>query len=254
LQRSRASGQTDLFGALAASEPAAETPLPKATEWENHELLKGEKETLGFYISGHPLSGFEDSLKDFADADVDRLSGLNHGTVVTLGGIVMDLNVRTTKKGDRFGLFQLEDQFGSVKVVAWPDVFNRSNGVMQNDSAVLTRGRLEIDDGGAMTIIAEEIQALQNIRERSARSVVFHFGVDSFDDKTLDKLYALLDANRGDCPVSFEVNLGDGRVGRVQPNHLVRVKVTPALTNSIQGLIPDCRVELVVSRVSGAAR
>jgi DNA polymerase-3 subunit alpha len=48
LQRSRASGQTDLFGALAASEPAADTPLPKATEWENHELLKGEKETLGF--------------------------------------------------------------------------------------------------------------------------------------------------------------------------------------------------------------
>lgn len=254
LQRSRASGQTDLFGALSASEPAAETPLPKATEWENHELLKGEKETLGFYISGHPLSGFEDSLKDFADADVDRLSGLNHGTVVTLGGIVMDLNVRTTKKGDRFGLFQLEDQFGSVKVVAWPDVFNRSNGVMQNDSAVLTRGRLEIDDGGAMTIIAEEIQALQNIRERSARSVVLHFGVDSYDEKSLDKLYALLDGNRGDCPVLFEVNLGDGRVGRVQPNHLVRVKVTPALTNSIQGLIPDCRVELVVSRVSGAAR
>jgi DNA polymerase-3 subunit alpha len=254
LQRSRASGQTDLFGALAASEPLADPPLPDVPEWANHELLKGEKETLGFYISGHPLSGFEEVLKDFADSDVDRLSGLSHGSIVTLGGVVMDLNLRTTKKGDRFGLFQLEDQFGSVKVVAWPDVFARSNPVMQNDSAVLVRGRLEVDDGGAMTIIAEEIQPLHNIRERSARSVVLHFDADAIDDPKLDKLYALLDANRGECGVLFEVTLGDGRVARVQPNHLMRVKVTPALTNSIQEVIAGCRVELVVSRATSAAR
>ncbi|HSB09055.1 MAG TPA: DNA polymerase III subunit alpha [Blastocatellia bacterium] len=254
IQRSRASGQHDLFGALAAAEPDVEPPLPEAPEWANHELLKGEKETLGFYISGHPLSGFEDALEDFADADVDRLAALNHGTVVTLGGVVMDLSVRTTKRGDRFGLFQLEDQFGSVKVVAWPDVFGKSNGVMQNDSAVLVRGRLEIDDGGAMTIIAEEIQPLQHIRERSARSVVLHFDVDSIDDQKLEKLHSLLDSNRGECEVFFEVALGEGRVARVQPNHHIRVKVTPSLTNAIQETIAGCRVELVVSRATGAAR
>jgi DNA polymerase III subunit alpha len=254
VQRSREDGQIELFGATAASMPAFEPPLPDVAEWANHELLKGEKETLGFYISGHPLSGYEEALTDFADADVDRLSSFSHGAIVTLGGVVVELNVRTTKKGDRFGLFQLEDQFGSVKVVAWPDVFSKANGVMQNDAAVLARGRLEIDDGGAMTVIAEEIQSLENIRERSARTVVLHFDVDSVDEKKLERLHWLLDNNRGECGIIFEVKLADGSIARVQPNHLVRVKVTPALTNSIQEIIAGCRVELVVSRATGAAR
>jgi DNA polymerase-3 subunit alpha len=254
LQRSRASGQTDLFGALAATAPIAEPPLPNVPEWQNHELLKGEKETLGFYISGHPLSGYEEVLRDFADADVDRLASFAHGTVITLGGVVIELNVRTTKKGDRFGLFQLEDQYGSVKVVAWPDVFSKSNGLMQNDAAVLVRGRLEIDDGGAMTIISEEVGSLADVRERSARTVVLHFDVDAVDEKRLERLYSLLDNNRGDCGIIFEVALADGSIARVQPNHHVRVKVTPALTNSIKEVMVDCRVELVVQRATTAAR
>jgi len=253
MQRSRSIGQFEMFGATGCA-PAVEPPLPDVAEWAHHQLLKGEKETLGFYISGHPLSGYEEALTDFADADVDRLSSFSHGAIVTLGGVVVDLNVRTTKKGDRFGLFQLEDQFGSIKVVAWPDVFSKANGVMQNDAAVLARGRLEIDDGGAMTVIAEEVQSLENIRERSARTVVLHFDVDSVDEKKLERLLWLLDNNRGECGVIFEVKLADGSIARVQPNHLVRVKVTPALTNSIREIMADCSIELVVQRASGAAR
>ncbi len=254
LQRSRASGQTDLFGALAGSMPAVEPALPDVREWAPHQMLKGEKETLGFYISGHPLSGYEEALKDFADADIDRLANLTHGTQVSIGGVVMELSVRTTKKGDRFGLFQLEDQFGSVKVVAWPDVFNKANGVIENDKAVLVSGRLEVDDGGAMTIIAAEIQPLENIRERSARAVVLHIDAGSIDEKKLDQLHLLLDSNRGECCVLFEVKLADGAIARVEPNHMIRVKVTPELKNSIQQIMANCAVELVVQRATGAAR
>ena len=254
LQRSRASGQTDLFGSLSVSMPVSEPPLPDVEEWPHHELLKGEKETLGFYISGHPLLGYEQALKDFANADMDRLANFHHGAQITLGGIVMDLNVRTTKKGDRFGLFQLEDQFGSVKVVAWPDVFGKANGIMQNDAAVLVRGRLEIDDGGAMTVIAEEIQSLEYIRERSARTITIAFSVQSIDGDRLERLYTLLDSHRGDCNVIFEVGLEDGSLARIQPNQFVRVKVTPDLTNSIKEIISDCRVELIVQRAQSAGR
>jgi hypothetical protein len=64
----------------------------------------------------------------------------------------------------------------------------------------------------------------------------------------------LLDNNRGECGIIFEVKLDDGSIARIQPNHLVRIRVTSALTNSIQELIAGSRVELVVSRASGAAR
>ena len=105
-----------------------------------------------------------------------------------------------------------------------------------------------------MTIIAEEVQSLENIRERSARSVVLHFDVESIDDKKLERLHSLLDNNRGDCGIIFEVELDDGSIARVEPNHLVRVKVTSGLTSSIQEIIAGCRVQLVVSRANGAAR
>src|SRR5205085_2236093 len=87
-QKSRASGQVDLFGALAASMSIAEPPLLRVEEWTQTELLKGEKETLGFYISGHPLMRYDQALADFATADMERLPNFHHGAVVTLGVIV----------------------------------------------------------------------------------------------------------------------------------------------------------------------
>src|SRR5215813_5606660 len=91
-QRTRETGQFGLFAGLAGgSDAQAEPDLPEVEEWPHHELLRGEKETLGFYISGHPLTKYEAALKDFASADVDGLSQCNHGDEVTLGGIVREL-------------------------------------------------------------------------------------------------------------------------------------------------------------------
>src|SRR5215471_4779434 len=161
IQRSRAAGQHDLFGSLAsATDELADPPLPAADPWTHHQSLAGEKDTLGFYISGHPLSRYKQALEDFASTDVDRLSALQHGAQVSIGGVVMELNVRTTKKGDKFALFQLEDQLGSVKVVAWPEPFGKAAEVIKNEMPVLVRGRLETDDGGGSTIIAEEVVSL----------------------------------------------------------------------------------------------
>ncbi len=253
-QRSRASGQADLFGAFADAMPTVEPPLPNVDEWSQHDLLRGEKETLGFYISGHPLMRYDEALKDFANADVDRLAGFHHGAQVVIGGVVTSLNVRTTKKGDRFGLFQLEDQFGTVKIVAWPDIYSKSSAILKDDAAILVKGRLEIDDGGAKSIISDEIQSLENLRERSARTVILHFPVAAIHSDRLDRLYAVLDSNRGDCALVMEVELEDGSIARIQPNQFVRVKVTPELTNSIKQVIPECRVEIVVQRATSAAR
>jgi DNA polymerase-3 subunit alpha len=243
-QRSRASGQANLFGALGVAMQAVEPPLPDLEEWPHQDLLRGEKETLGFYISGHPLSHHEPTLRVLATADVDRLSSLTHGAQVSIGGVIMDLNIRTTKKGDRFGLFQLEDQFGSVKVVAWPEVFNKANGIIKDEAAVMISGRLEIDDTGAMTIIADDVQKLEGLRERSAQEIKIRFHEKVMDGGRIDGLFALLDANRGEAGVIFEVELSEGSVVRVQPNQFIRVKITTELMSQIEGLVPSCRVDL----------
>jgi DNA polymerase-3 subunit alpha len=254
-QKSKASGQVSLFGAMMAAVAIEEPPLPQVEKWSQAELLKGEKETLGFYISGHPLQGYEAAMKDIANADVDTLTNFHHGAQVCLGGIIIELSVRTTKKGDRFALMQIEDQYGSIKVVVWPEAYKKSASVLQEDAPILVRGRLEIDDGGAMTVIADEIQSLVNLRERAAKLMAMRFPVEAVKDDRLEKLYQLLDAHRGDCELVFEVEMEDGQVVRIQPNQFVRVRVTPELTNSITRLMGDtCRVELRVGKANSAAR
>ncbi|HEY6331120.1 MAG TPA: OB-fold nucleic acid binding domain-containing protein, partial [Blastocatellia bacterium] len=246
-QRSLETGQVDLFAAFAESQDELPTPpLPDVPDWSHSELLRGEKETLGFYISGHPLSKHDVALKEFATTDVDRLSELGHGAQVSLGGIVVELSVRTTKKGDRFALFQLEDKFGSVKIVAWPDIFARTNGKLKDDAAVLVRGRLEIDDGGATSVIADEVCQLDNIREKNARSIVIHLPAHALNEATIERLHRVLDTNRGDGVVTFNVELAGGTVVRIRPNHFVRVRVTNELTNSITEVVSNSRVEWVV--------
>jgi DNA polymerase-3 subunit alpha len=248
-QRTRETGQFGLFSGLGDGlEAIAEPPLPAVPEWGHHELLRGEKETLGFYISGHPLTKYEAALQGFASVDVDRLSLCSHGDQVTLGGIVRELSVRTTKKGDKFGLFQLEDKYGSVKVVAWPDMFGKLGGKLADEQAVLVHGRLEIDDGGAMAIIADEISALDNIRERNARTVVIHLLGETVDQQKLERLHKVLDSHHGECNVVFSIRLERGSVVRVRPNQFVRVRVTPELTTAIHQAVGDCRVELLSER------
>jgi DNA polymerase III subunit alpha len=255
-QKSKASGQVSLFGAMMATMEVAEPPLPNAEQWSKQELLKGEKETLGFYISGHPLQGYEAAMKDIANADVDSLaSNFHHGAQVCLGGIIIEQSVRTTKKGDRFALLQIEDQYGSVKVVVWPETYKKSISVLQENAAVLVRGKLEIDDGGAASIISDEIQSLVNLRERAAKLMSMRFPIEVVKSDRLDRLYELLDNHRGDCEIVFEVELEDGQLARIQPNQFVKVRVTPELTNSITELMGDqCRVELRVGKASSAAR
>ena len=247
-QRTKETGQFGLFAAFG-DEPGGmpELGLPVVPEWAHHELLKGEKETLGFYISGHPLTKFEAALKDFATSDVDRLSSNSHGDQVALGGIVRELSIRTTKKGDKFGLFQLEDKYGSVKIVAWPDVFAKIGARLADELAVLVAGRLEIDDGGAMAIIADDIGALDNIRERNAATVVIHLSAETVSQQKLEQLHKVLDSHRGDCSVVFSIKVNHGAVVRVRPNQFVRVRVTRELTNSIEA-IAGCRVQLLSGR------
>jgi DNA polymerase III alpha subunit len=255
-QKSKASGQVSLFGAMMETMTVAEPPLPHAEEWSKQELLKSEKETLGFYISGHPLQGYEAAMKDIANADVDSLATqFHHGAQVCLGGIIIEQSVRTTKKGDRFALMQIEDQYGSVKIVVWPETYKKCMSVLQENAPILVRGKLEIDDGGGVSIISDEIQSLVNLRERAAKIMSMRFPIDVVKSDRLDKLYELLDTHRGDCEIIFEVELEDGHLARIQPNRFVKVQVTPELTNSITELMGDkCRVELRIGRASGAAR
>lgn len=244
-QRDRASGQGGLFTTLAAAEPSDGPPLPVVAPWSRKELLAHEKEALGFYASGHPLSDYSETIRGLANFDSGRIAERAHGDGVGMGGMITDLTVRTTKKGDRFALFRLEDQFGSVKVVCWPEQFNRYRHLIQGDQVILARGRLELSDEGEATIIAQEVLALESARAQAARLVIVRLDEGAITEGQLSALEELFNSESGEVGVVFEVASG-AEVIRVRPHQFLRVSVTPHLTDGIKTICPAWGVELVI--------
>jgi DNA polymerase III subunit alpha len=249
-QRDKLSGQTGLFGdvmAAAVEEPA----LPSVPQWTKKESLALEKEALGFYASGHPLEDYAESIKGLTRFDSGNIEEATHGDQVALGGIIVELVTKTTKKGDRFALFRLEDQYGSVKVVCWPEQFNKYKNLLQSDEVVLVRGKLELSDEGGggssgATIVVQEIHQLERARSSAARAIIIRMPERSVTAKTLASLGDLICRHQGSASVLLEVETDDGMLIQLRPQQFFRVNVAPELTAEIEKIGDNWQVELVV--------
>ena len=246
-QCDKLSGQTGLFGNVTAS-AAEEPPLPSVPPWSKKESLALEKEALGFYASGHPLEDYSESIKSLTRFDTGNIEEATHGDQVSLGGIIVELTLKTTKKGDRFALFRLEDQYGSVKVVCWPEQFNKYKNLLQSDEVVLVKGKLELsDEGGAgATIIVQEIHQLERARSSAARAVIIRMPETSVSAGAITSLADLVSGHQGSASVLIQVETSDGLTVQLRPQQFFRVNVSPELTAEIEKLGNDWQVELVV--------
>ncbi|NOT59555.1 MAG: DNA polymerase III subunit alpha [Acidobacteria bacterium] len=245
-QRDRESGQTDLFAAFAETTGQKdEPPLPTDVKaWSKKEALNYEKEALGFFVSGHPLEEYTEAIRALTTMDAGNLTELEDGSQVAMGGLIVGLVVKLTKKGDKFAMFQLEDQFGSVKIVCWPETYNRNKALLEADHAVLIKGKLELTDEGAATIYAAEIVQLESARTSAARGMVLNMPESSVNEARLEQLGELLTRHEGHTQIFFDVLTADAQVVRMSPNQFLRVKVSPQLLDSVTGICADWRVEL----------
>jgi len=245
-QRDRLSGQTDLFASLMAEDDSisAEPPLNETKPWNSREFLAYEKEALGFYASGHPLEQYADSIRAMAKADSGNIAEMTHGDVISMGGVILDVAIKNTKKGDRFALFRLEDQFGAVKIVCWPEQFNKYKAIISNDEVVLVKGRLELSDESDASIIVQEMLPLESAKARAAKALIVKFTEDSVDQFKLSRLNEILSASSGSTQVFLDLVTKNGIWVRLRPNQFFRVNASTALTEEITSLDASWKVEL----------
>jgi DNA polymerase-3 subunit alpha len=165
-QRDSQSNQIDIFGLLGGENKAARKPgplYPEIEEWSAQQALAFEKEALGFYITGHPLDKYERVIKKLTNGTIAELKEKAAAGDVKISGVVSALKLRNTKKGDRYGSFNLEDKSGFVEVVAWPDVYRKSVEVLNSDDPIFVKGRMEVGEermqifAGEITPLAQEI-------------------------------------------------------------------------------------------------
>jgi DNA polymerase-3 subunit alpha len=161
-QRDQASQQIDIFAMLGGPDKGGKKPgdvYPPASEWSLQESLAYEKEALGFYISGHPLDKYDRVLKRIASGSIAALKEKGIAGDVRIGGVVSALRLRNTKKGDRYGSFNLEDKTGFIEVIAWPDSYRKCAELLGADDPIYVKGRLEVGEE-RMQVIANEVTAL----------------------------------------------------------------------------------------------
>jgi DNA polymerase-3 subunit alpha len=161
-QRDQASNQIDIFGMLGTPGKGAKKPgdvYPPVTEWTAQEALVFEKEALGFYISGHPLDKYDRAITRITSGTIAALKEKAASGEVRLGGVVSALKLRNTKKGDRYGNFNLEDKTGFIEVITWPDTYKKCAELLGADDPIFVKGRLEVGED-RMQVIANEVAPL----------------------------------------------------------------------------------------------
>jgi DNA polymerase-3 subunit alpha len=211
-QRDRRSGQTSLFGMLAAAEPIkapgaapqqSET-YPEIEEWNHKQLLAFEKEALGFYVSGHPLDRYRGDLARYTTAITsDFLAGAKGVGDHAIGGIVSQYREMITKKGDKMARFVLEDSEGTLEVIAFPKTFEKVRHVLVSDEPILCSGQVKNEgstDAPEWKMLLEAAQPLSEMRTQKTSRVDIHLNADSLTHDQIAELKTILaNAARGGC-------------------------------------------------------
>jgi DNA polymerase-3 subunit alpha len=223
LQRERAMGQESLFGMeeIVSSSGNGHGKLPEVEEWPEKVLLNFEKEALGFFITGHPLARYQDTIRRFATCDAASLHDRADKEEVKVCGIVAGIKELTTKKGDRMAFATLEDLSGLVEMVLFPEVYAASSDLIKGEAPIFVSGTLDVGEE-TCKLMAGEVISLRDMQERQTRKVHFRLTSPGLDEEQLRGLKNIIKQFPGRCASFLHL---------VVPNHFETVVGLPDTLN-----------------------
>jgi DNA polymerase-3 subunit alpha len=191
-QRERSSGQANFLEQFEmnsgkTSSVSVDFSLPDIPEWDHKDLLVNEKETIGFYITGHPLSRFTDLLGLVANADSSSLSTNRDRAAVALAGIVSNIREVTTRRKETMAYVTFEDLKGSSVIIFFPDAYRGAYELLHGEEPLLIKGSLDIAEDGAK-VIAAEVALLDSAVEKPHHAVYFTIDVEKLSTEDITVL------------------------------------------------------------------
>ncbi len=217
--RATAAGQDDLFGGLAGPAHESQPPaivFPSLPEWSESERLAGERETLGLFLSGHPITEFEQELRQVAPARIVDLGGprptgeprFGGGRPVTVAGLVLEMR----RRGARMTLV-LDDRSARIEASLFDDVWQQHRAVIVKDAILVVEGLLRYDEFiDDWRITAKKLTPIHELREREARRLKIRLPAGGGDGRIQDRLEEILRRGRGGrCAVELHYIGGEAR-------------------------------------------
>jgi DNA polymerase-3 subunit alpha len=244
-QRDRRSGQTSLFGMLEPPKtegPADAAAYPAVREWNSKELLAFEKESLGFYISGHPLDAYQSDLGRYATATpLDFHEGRKPAGEASIGGVVTAYRERPTRRGDgKLAFFQLEDAAGQLEVIVFPKTFEKVRPTLVCDEPILCKGKV-VDEGEGGThawkMLLEEATPLSELRQAKTSKVVIEIDATTVTEQQIEDLRGILVQASGKCTAVLLMQIPDRSQTTIFLGDTFRVAPSDELLTNIEGLL-----------------
>jgi DNA polymerase-3 subunit alpha len=237
-QRDLEQGQSSLFGMLAGPDVVA--PVERAADappWSEGERLAFEKESLGFFITGHPLERFREELRQWATTTTGQLAEVADRPEISIGGIITGLRLLKTRKGDRMATFVLEDLEGSVEALVFPETYKKAAGRLADDVVAVVKAKAEIQDDGKARLLVADVMPLDQAKLADARFVTISVAMAAWDRPLGERLRDILGSHRGDCPVTLELVRPGAFAVAVAPSALYRVRPDTVLKNEVEALL-----------------
>jgi DNA polymerase-3 subunit alpha len=203
----QAVGQHDLLSMLTSTnEPQTEKiePWVEVEPWGDEIQLQGEKETLGFYLTGHPLNRYHHELAYFTTGRIAVLRPATH-KVVRVAGIIANIRTRQTKRGDRIAIFTLDDGGAQIEVVCFSETLQKYRPLITEDQLIVVEGEVSLDEfSNSARIVSRDLYTLEEARVRFAKCL--QIGLKTFEHLDVQHLKQLLTNHLGGrCQVMLRI-------------------------------------------------
>ena len=222
----RQRGQSSLFGALEEKAPPMPESISNLPEWPQHELLAHEKELLGFYVTGHPLTPFAPILEKYALTNTTKLAELPHRSLTRIGGLIAAVQNGVSKKSSKpYSMVTLEDLEGSVQILCMNENYDKYRELLTPNRAILVVGEVNTGDDRPK-IFPQEIMPLEDAPRRFTRQVHLRLHTAHLKPEQLESVRELVAAHPGKCPLLLCFMRPGGEVIFVDTNE--RFSVMPS--------------------------
>lgn len=241
VQRERELGQSTLFGDSGESSPAV-PKLPDSDKWSQTEILAREKESLGYWISGHPLDPHKYIFECFADFDLAKLENASDGRKITVGGVLTKVKIQTSARGNLFAILTLEDYTGAGEVLIFSDTIEKRRMILSEGNTVVVFGVASTKEGEKPKVRGEDLTLLSAAPREFPTALRLALDND-FDGEVPAKITDIFSSHSGESDVLIVYS----RNGRRLAFRSTRFKIDPSpeLMSRLKSLIGSEKVSLI---------
>ncbi|ORT50461.1 DNA polymerase III subunit alpha [Vibrio sp. qd031] len=243
--QAEAFGQADMFGVLTDTHSEVEQKYTQADPWPEKVWLEGERETLGLYLTGHPINAYLTELTKYTSCRLNAATPTRRDQSVTLAGLVIAAKVMTTKRGNRIGILTLDDRSGRMEVMLFSDALDKYAELLEKDKILVVSGQVSFDDfNGGLKMSAREVMDLGQAREKFARGLSVSIQESQIDQRFFERFTQILEPHRGGVvPIHVYYQRQEARA---KLSLGVEWRVTPNddLIDELQQLLGKHQVEL----------